>query len=97
MEIRIKDYTIYSDKLCLWITERRDFKNKQGEILIKEDKVGGYSPNFETLLTSFVNNKSMGSGAIEVEEFLQDLTKIEKDLMDIAREIGKKVDRNVKK
>jgi hypothetical protein len=97
VEIRIKDYTIYSDKMNLWITERRDFKNKQGEIFIKEDKVGGYSPNFETLLTSFVNNKSMGSGAIEVEEFLQDLTKIEKDLMDIAREIGKKVDRNVKK
>lgn len=96
-KIEIGDYTFYADSLCMWITQSREYTNKKtGKVSIIEDKVAGYSPNFETLLASFVVKKSMSSTATEVKTLLQDLAKIESDLMVIAKELGRKV-KNVKK
>jgi hypothetical protein len=97
-KIKIGDYIFYADGLCMWITQSREYINKKtGKISIIEDKVAGYSPNFETLLISFVTKKSMVSTATEVKELLQDLARIESDLIVIAKELGRKVDKNVKK
>mgnify|MGYP001172763245 CR=1 FL=1 len=78
MKIEVGKYTINSDDCCLWITER--VKTKDGSKTEHvEKKVAGYSPNAEMLLDSFVNHKSRGSSAREVQKYLTDMAKVERD------------------
>ena len=66
MKIEEAKYTVHGDGFCVWIMEGMPYiKNKKGKgrRLIKQEKVGGYSPHFEQLLSSFVRQKGISSDA----------------------------------
>lgn len=93
MKIEVGKYTVHGDGLCVWIMEGMPYINKKGEHAIKQEKVGGYSPHFEQLLSSFVRQKGISSNASSDEEQLQKFADIEKDLVELGEAIGKELDK----
>lgn len=79
MEIKTGQYTIHSDKCCMWITEETTAKVKKDGSggKVKIEKVAGYSGNFRQLLESFIGHKTRCMDAKSVKEVLEAFAKIE--------------------
>jgi hypothetical protein len=93
MKIEVGKYTVHGDSLCVWIMESVHYKNRKGEDSIKQVKVGGYSPHFEQLLSSFVRQKGISSESKTIPEQIKEFANIEKDLVEIGEAIGKELDK----
>lgn len=97
MKIVVGKYTIHGDKFCVWVMEEQPTKSRDGKIKTKQVKVGGYSPNYEQLLQTFITKKGISSDCTEIKGLLEDFAQTEKDMRVIAGEIGKKFDKEKKK
>ena len=85
MKIEVGKYTLYSDSMCMWITEEYEItkgKNK-GETDIR--RVAGYSTSLKNLLRSFRKAKTSGSDAESLEELLEVLKTTYEDMESIYK------------
>ena len=89
MKIQVGKYTINSDQFCLWITQPKTAKKKDGTEYESEERVAGYSANFQQLLDSFASRKIRGSEARTAEQLLKDLAGIECDIQGIISAVNK--------
>ena len=96
MNIEVGSYVLKSDGLSMWIEKKYIGKSKDGKEKESVKRVTGYLPTFQMLLQNFVH-KVRDSEAANVQEILNDLAAIEKELHVLAEGIGKGLDKKVKK
>lgn len=68
MKIKVGRYTLYSDSMCMRITETVETINKKTKLptgKFDERRVAGYSTSLTNLLRSFMEAKVGGSDAEE--------------------------------
>lgn len=97
MNIEVGDYILKSDGLSMWIEQKYISKAKNGEEKEATKRVTGYLPTFQMLFQNFVQHKVRGSEAVNMQEILNDLAAVEKELHVLAEGIGKELDKKVKK
>ena len=97
MNIEVGSYVLKSDGLSMWIEQKYIGKRKDGKKKECVKRVTGYLPTFQMLLQNFVQHKVRDSEAANVQEILNDLAAIEKELHVLAEGIGKGLDKKVKK
>ena len=80
MKIKVGNYTLYSDALCMWVTE--DYVKEKGKHAgeIEERRVAGYSTSLQNLLRSFRDAKVGGSDAESLEELIEVLRATYEDM-----------------
>lgn len=80
MKIKIGRYTLYSDSMCMWITEKyiKEKGKHAGES--EERRVAGYSTSLTNLLRSFRDAKVNGSDAESLEELIEVLRATYEDM-----------------
>lgn len=85
MKINIGRYTLYSDSLCLWVTEKyiKEKGKHAGET--EERRVAGYSTTLTSLLRSFRDKKIGGSDAENLEELIEVLRNVYDDMEQLYR------------
>lgn len=85
MRIKVGKYTLCSDPYSLWIEEEHIVKKGKNKGEVTNTRVAGYSPTFETLISSFTANKVMDSDAGNLKELLSLLKTIMDDVETINR------------
>lgn len=91
MEIKIGRYTVCSDKFNVWIVTESKTKSKKAKKEVSEERVAGYSQDWQMLLESFMQNHYRNSDAKTVEKLLRDMNTIERNLKKIIKETDKEV------
>lgn len=83
MKIKVGKYTLYSDALCMWVTE--DYVKEKGKHAgeIEERRVAGYSTSFKNLLRSFRDTKVGGSDVESLEELIEVLRGVYEDMTEL--------------
>lgn len=71
MKIKVGKYTLYSDSMCMWITEKYAKEHGKNAGETDERRVAGYSTSLTNLLRSFRDAKIGGSDAETVEELIE--------------------------
>lgn len=88
-------YDKYKNK---WIEQLVEVKNKNprsdkfGESRFVWQKIAGYMPTFELLCEDFILKKSARTEAKNVKEVLKTMAEAEKEVRQIAKELGKNID-----
>lgn len=86
MKIEVGKYTLYSDSMCMWITETVETVNKKTKLptgKFDEKRIAGYSTSLTNLLRSFMEAKVGGSDAESLEELLTVLKETYEDMVAI--------------
>lgn len=80
MKIEVGKYTLYSDSLCMWLTEK--YVKEKGKHIgeTEERRVAGYSTSLTNLLRSFRDKKIGGSDAESLEELIEVLRATYEDM-----------------
>lgn len=93
MEVRIGKYIIKGDSMCFWIEQVSE--RKKGENVGKEcsKRVSGYCGDMSHLFESFAKHKLRGEGVSEVKDFLKLAAETSEELNQLARELGKALDK----
>lgn len=80
MKIKVGNYTLYADSMCMWVTE--DYVKEKGKHAgeIEERRVAGYSTSLKNLLRSFRDTKVGGSDAESLEELIEVLIDVYYDM-----------------
>lgn len=92
-----KNFTLCRDSYSMWIEELKTVtsKDKKTEKEVWQ-RVAGYSGSFEGLIISFTRNKVLGLEAENVEEFLSQMDRLQKETIKLATDIVKKVKTNAR-
>lgn len=96
MNIETEKYILKGDGLCMWIEQKYIGKDRKGNEKISTRRVTGYLTSFDQLLKSFVNRKTRGLDSQGMTSLLEDVSKIEEDLNELADGIGKALERQKK-
>ncbi len=85
MKIQVGKYTLYSDSMCMWITEK--YVKEKGKYIgeTEERRVAGYSTSLTNLLRSFRDKKIGGSDAENLEELIEALRNVYDDMEQLYR------------
>lgn len=85
MKIEVGKYTLYSDSLCMWLTEK--YVKEKGKHIgeTEERRVAGYSTSLTNLLRSFRDKKVGGSDAESLEELIEALRNVYDDMERLYR------------
>ena len=85
MKIQVGKYTLYSDSMCMWITEK--YVKEKGKHIgeTEERRVAGYSTSLTNLLRSFRDKKIGGSDAENLEELIEALRNVYDDMEQLYR------------
>lgn len=80
MKIEVGRYTLYSDSMSMWVTEKyiKEKGKHAGEA--EERRVAGYSTSLTNLLRSFRDAKVGGSDAESLEELIEVLRATYEDM-----------------
>ena len=98
MEIRIGNYIIRSDGLCMWVEEEYDGKDaKTGKTKKQTRRVAGYAGNWSILTRQFCEHRYKSSDAESVREFLKEMEQTFQDMLMLNEAAVKKDFRMVKK
>lgn len=84
-------YTLCRDAFSMWIEELKATTGKDGAEKEIWSRCAGYSGSYEGLLNSFVRNKARSLEAENVEEFLEQMDRLQKETIKLAADIVKKV------
>lgn len=85
MKIKVGKYTLYSDSLCMWITEEYEITKGKNKGKTDTRRVAGYSTSLKRLLRSFRDTKVGGSDAESLEELLGVLMATYEDMESIYK------------
>lgn len=85
MKINVGKYTLYSDSLCMWITEEYEITKGKNKGKTDVRRVAGYSTSLKNLLSSFQKTKVWGSDAESLEELLEVLKATYEDMESIYK------------
>lgn len=83
MKIEVGQYTLYSDSMSMWITEKVEKKKGKNAGELEERRVAGYSTSLKNLLESFRRTKVDGCEAESLEELLEALRGAYEDMVAI--------------
>lgn len=85
MKINVGRYTLYSDSMSMWITEK--YVKEKGKHIgeTEERRVAGYSTSLTNLLRSFRDKKVGGSDAENLEELIEALRNVYDDMEQLYR------------
>lgn len=85
MKIQVGRYTLYSDSMSMWVTEKyiKEKGKHAGET--EERRVAGYSTSLTNLLRSFRDAKVGGSDAESLEELIEVLRNVYDDMEQLYR------------
>ena len=85
MKIQVGKYTLYSDSMSMWVTEKyvKEKGKHAGEA--EERRVAGYSTSLTNLLRSFRDKKIGGSDAESLEELIEVLRNVYDDMEQLYR------------
>lgn len=85
MKIQVGKYTLYSDSMSMWVTEKyiKEKGKHAGET--EERRVAGYSTSLTNLLRSFRDAKVGGSDAESLEELIEALRNVYDDMEQLYR------------
>lgn len=85
MKIQVGRYTLYSDSMSMWVTEKyiKEKGKHAGET--EERRVAGYSTSLQNLLRSFRDKKVGGSDAESLEELIEVLRNVYDDMEQLYR------------
>ena len=83
MKIQVKNYTLHSDGLCFYITERIPTGEKAKRNEYRDVRVGGYSTTIKNLVRNFGENELKKSDATSMEELLKDIERIMDDMIEL--------------
>lgn len=85
MKIQVGKYTLYSDSMSMWVTEKyvKEKGKHAGEV--EERRVAGYSTSLQNLLCSFRDKKIGGSDAESLEELIEVLRNVYNDMEQLYR------------
>lgn len=80
MKIKVGDYTLVSDSLCMWVTQEIEQKNG-----VKVDRrVSGYFPTFQSLMEDFCKRRIRGSGAEDIKQLVKEVAQMETDAVKLV-------------
>lgn len=80
MKIQAGKYTLHSDQYCFWISEQQPTGEKS-KYETRDVRVAGYSTSIPNLIRSFWENQLRQSDATSMEELLNDIERITKDML----------------
>lgn len=80
MKIHVDKYTLHSDGLCFYITEQQPTGDKS-KYDYRDERVSGYATNITNLIRSFAEKQLKESDATTIEELLDDMERIYKDML----------------
>lgn len=84
MKIEVGDYTLNSDSMNLWITQKYQVKSKDGKPKTAERRVAGYCATWKELMISFARAGLKRSDANTMRQLMADVKKLADDAVMIG-------------